>query len=151
MFYDRVLAPGLFYFLSYYQSNIINLFNRSTTLSRCVGAGRAGRLFCSLWIAGSVCGGCKCALQRRDGSVGVPLNCPVLYFNPYCKGINGGRKNLNPQRKAFDLKRRHFNTPRKVFDSYHRAIDDSKLDFNANHNMIDDNHKAINGNHTSFN
>lgn len=25
MFYDRMLAPGLFYFLSYYQSNIINL------------------------------------------------------------------------------------------------------------------------------
>ena len=151
MAYDRLLAPGLYYFLSNYQSNIINLFNRSTTLARCVGAGRAGRLFCSLWIAGSACGGRKCALQRRDGSVGVPLNCPVLYFNPYRKGINGGRNNLNPQRKAFDVKRRHFNAPRKVINGYHRAIDGDKSDFNSNHNTIDDNHMAINGYHTNFN
>ena len=132
-----MLPTGLFIFCSYYQSNIINLFNRSTNVSRCGWAGRAGRLFCSLWIAGSACGGCKCALQRRDGSVGVPLNCPLLYFNTYRKGINEGRKNLNPQRKAFDLKRNHFNAPRKGFNSNHRAIDN--------------NHKAFNDNHTSFN
>ena len=151
MTHDSLLAPGLFYFWSYYQSIIINLFNRSTALPRCVGAGWAGRLFCSLWIAGLACGGSKCALQRRDGSVGVPLNCPLLYFNPYRKGINEGRKNLNPQWKEFDLKRRHFNAPRKGFNSYQRAIDDDKLYFNCNHNSIDDNHKATNGNHTSFN
>lgn len=146
-----MLPTGLFCLSLYYQSNIINLFNRSTTLSRCVGAGRAGRLFCSLWIAGSACGGCKCALQRRDGSVGEPLNCPLLYFNHYRKGINEGRKNLNPQRKAFDLKRRHFNATRKGFNGYHRAIDDDRLGFNGKHNTIDDYHKAINDNHTGFN
>lgn len=124
MAYDRLLAPGLFSFLSYYQSNIINLFNRSTALSRCVGAGRAGRLFCSLKIAGAACGGCKCALQRRDGSVGVPLNRSLLT---------------------------HFNAPRKGFNGYHRAIDVDKLGFNINHYTIDDNPKVINCNHKSLN
>lgn len=151
MAYDRLLAPGLFCLSFYYQSNIINLFNRSTAVSRCVGAGWAGRLFCSLWIAGLACGGCKCALQRRDGRVGVPLNSPLLYFNPYRKGINEGRKGFNPQRKAFDLKRRHFNAHRKDFNGHHRAIDDNRLGFNGNHNTIDDNHKAINDNHSDFN
>jgi hypothetical protein len=45
MFYDRLLAPGLFIF-GFLSSNIINLFNRSTALSRCGWAGWAGRLFC---------------------------------------------------------------------------------------------------------
>ncbi|NJK94344.1 MAG: hypothetical protein HC905_04825 [Bacteroidales bacterium] len=69
-----------------------------------------------------------CTLQRRDGSVGVPLNYPLLY--PYRKGINEGRKDFNPQRKAFDLKRKHFNAPRKGFDGNLRAIDEGKSDFN---------------------
>jgi hypothetical protein len=36
MAYDRLLAPGLFYFLSYYQPNIINLF-KSTPYHVAVG------------------------------------------------------------------------------------------------------------------
>jgi len=50
-----------FLFLSYYQSNITNLFNRSTAISRCVGAGWADKLFGKIRIAGWVCVFCQCA------------------------------------------------------------------------------------------
>ena len=124
---------------------------RRNALHVCVGAGGAVRLLPQTLMVCRLVRFAACALQRRDGSVGVPLNCPFYIFKSNHKSINGERKGFNRKRKAFDLKRRHFNASRKGFNGYHRTIDDDNLGFNTNHNTIDDNHKWINDYHTDFN
>ena len=51
------------------------------------GAGRAAKLFYSLWIAGLACGGWKCALLRRDGYEG---NMPLYLAKSYRVGKKMG-------------------------------------------------------------
>lgn len=63
--YEPLLTPSQFYYLSYNQSIIINLFNRSTALSRYVRAGRAGRLFCKPFIYALACVGLQMCLTAK--------------------------------------------------------------------------------------